>query len=105
MLAFSAILGALAFAILSKRTRKPTSASLPRITFTNKPDTQENRGKPAFETPIAKAEVWNNRIWLARKIFLRTAVLALLMLYLLKSTGSEPFLEWYHDFDAFFTPL
>ena len=91
MLVFAAVLGVLAFSILSKRERQPTSASLARTMLIKKPGAQGIRVEPALKTPIDKARVRNTRIWLVGTIFLGTAVLGLLMLYILNFVDVQPF--------------
>ena len=88
------------------QTKKTTyKRKSPRITFINKPGSQENGVEPALEIPIDKAGVWSTRTWMAGKIFLRTAVLGLLMLCLLMIIDIEPFWEWLHGFDTLITPF
>lgn len=94
MLVFAAVLGVLAFSILTKRKRQSTSSSLTQTTLIEKPETQGNRVKSAPKTPIDKARVRDTSIWPVGKIFVGTAVLGLLMLYLLNFADIERFWEW-----------
>ena len=94
MLVLATLIGVLAFSKLSKRERQSSSASLAQTTLIKKPRAQGNRIEPALQNPIDKARVRDTRIWPVGKIFLGTAVLGLLMFYLLNFVDVERFWEW-----------
>lgn len=94
MLVLATLIGVLAISKLSKRERQSSSASLAQTTLIKKPGAQGNRVEPALQTFIDKAMVPDTRTWPVGKIFLGTAVLGLLMLYLLNFVDVKRCWEW-----------